>query len=336
MNYFWFTGIDISKEWFDAAIIDIENPKVIRHQQFENGKKGFRDFMKWCKTNGVKDISGLFVSMEHTGVYTVPFCEFLSSKQIGYTLVPGAQISNSLGITRGKNDRVDAQRIARYAYRNRDDIRIHTLPEKELRILKALLAFRERLIKSRHAFSVSHKEMKDFDGDSVESISPRSKELVRMLNDELKLVEKNIDAFLDGNPQIRRTFDLLLSVPGIGRQIALHMIYYTRNFVSFKCPKKFASYAGVAPFTNSSGKSRNGTSRVSHKATKKMKALLTSGVVCSMTKCAEYRIYYERQIERGKDGNSIKNVIRNKIIGRAFAVIARDSPYVNIHAYLSK
>jgi len=336
MNYFYFNGIDISKEWFDAAIIATTNPRVSKHHQFANTLKGFKAYKKWLKKNGVTDYSKLFVCMEHTGVYTIPLCEFLAHQKVTYTLVPGAEITNSIGITRGKNDKLDAKRIAKYAFKNRDEIIIHTLPKEELRELKALLSYRERVVKSRHGFKVSSKELKAFDKSSVsQSICPRSEKLIKIFTKEINQIEKDIDQFLEKHPEIKRNYELLLSVPGIGRQNALYMIYFTKNFVSFNCPKKFSSYSGIAPFRNESGKSRKSKSKVSHKANKKMKTLLTSAVVCSHPTCVEYRIYYKKQIEKGKDENSIKNVLRNKIVSRAFAVIKRNSPYVNTHAFAS-
>ncbi len=178
--------------------------------------------------------------------------------------------------------------------------------------------------------------MKAFDSNIVSSsICPRSDEMVKSLTREIRQIEKDIDQFLDNNSEIKRNYELLLSVPGIGRQNALYMIYYTKNFVSFNCPKKFSTYSGIAPFNNTSGKSRKSKSKVSHKANKKMKTLLTSAVVCSLPTCAEYRIYFKKQLAKGKDENSIKNVLRNKIVSRAFAVIKRNSPYVNTHAFAS-
>ena len=66
---------------------------------------------------------------------------------------------------------------------------------------------------------------------------------------------------------------------------------------------------------------------------KKMKALLSSAVVCSLRTCTEYQIYFEKQLKKGKNPNSVKNAIRNKIVARAFAVIKRNSEYVNTHAF---
>ena len=44
-----------------------------------------------------------------------------------FTVVSGLDIKKSLGIVRGKNDKVDAKRIANYAWEKRDKI---TLSEK--------------------------------------------------------------------------------------------------------------------------------------------------------------------------------------------------------------
>ena len=334
MNYSYFIGIDISKEWFDAAIRQPGKPRYIRHKQFANTEKGFQTLLKWLKQNGIKDFSLLSVCMEHTGVYTVPLCQFLGQKGIIYTLVPGAQIANSQGITRGKSDKLDAKRIAAYALKNREEIIIHTLPSEEIRTLKTLLAYRERLLKAKHAFLVSTKEIKAFETKVVaNTISDSSKLMIEQCNQQIKQVDKQISQCIEAHPELAKNYKLLLSVPGIGRQNALYMMVFTKNFVCFNCPKKFAAYAGIAPFKKSSGKSLNSGSKVSHKANKKMKALLSTAVANGLSSCSEYQIYYDKQLQKGKNKFSIKNVIRNKIVARAFAVIKRNSKYVNMHAF---
>ncbi|WP_224994255.1 transposase [Cesiribacter sp. SM1] len=61
------------------------------------------------------DGSDSFFCMEHTGSYTLALCCFLQDQGLYYTLVSPLHLKKSLGITRGKNDRVDAQRIAGFA-----------------------------------------------------------------------------------------------------------------------------------------------------------------------------------------------------------------------------
>lgn len=333
MDYFYFLGVDMSKEWLDAALKHSSHPKTVKHLQFDNTPGGFKKLLTWIAQNGTTDLSKLFVCLEHTGVYTVPFCEFLSQHNISYTLVPGAVIANQ-GITRGKSDKLDAKRIVNYAYKNREDIRIHTLPSQAIRVLKTLLAFRERIIKTRHGMSVSLKECKAFETAQVsQHIQLGSQKMIEQCNEQLVNIDRQIDQCLEEQPQLKDSYKLLLSVPGIGRQNALYLIVTTQNFICFNCPKKYAAYAGIAPFKNRSGKSYKGNTKVSHKANKKIKTLLSSAVVCSLRHCSEYQLYYEKQLEKGKNENSIKNVIRNKIVARAFAVIKRGTAYVDVHSF---
>ena len=48
-----------------------------------------------------------------------------------------------------------------------------------------------------------------------------------------------------------------------------------------------------------------------------------------------HNIYNERRLEMGKSKMSTINIIRNKLVARAFAVIARGTPYVNTMGYFS-
>jgi len=334
LMFSFFIGIDISKEWFYVAIRYKDFPNTIKHIQCTNDKAGFKKFLTFCKQQKITDFNKLFVCLEHTGIYGVPLCEFLNEQSICYTLVPGVVIATQ-GIVRGKNDKIDSKRIAKFALKNHEDLRIHTLPNEAIRVIKTLLGLRKRVMKSKHSLLVSSKEIAAFETQTVvESILEDSKSWIAEDEERLRMIDEKIDAVLKENSALQQNYDLLLSVPGIGRQNALHMLVFTKNFVSFICPKKFATFSGIAPFQSSSGKSIHSRTRVSQKANKKMKALLTGAVNSSIRTCAEYQQYFQKQLERGKNEYSIKNVIRNKIVSRAFAVIKRGTPYVNTHSFM--
>ena len=334
MNYSFFIGMDISKLWFDVALLSTATPRTTQQQQFDNTLQGFEQMLQWLIAQGVSSFDQVFFCLEHTGVYSIPLSRFLSEQKLAYTLVAGNEIKQSSGITRGKNDQVDAKRIAQYAYKNRDFIRIHTLPLDAIRQLKAMLAYRERLLKAKQALQVAAKELKAFETSQVvDSIATQSQQMVQQIHQQVLDIDKALRNFVKTQPQLKANYDLLLSVPGIGEQNALYLIVVTQNFVAFDCPKKFAAYAGVAPYCSKSGTSIRSASKVSPQANKKIKALMSSAVVCSLPKCAEYKAYFDRQIQRGKNPFSVKNALRNKIIHRAFAVIKRQTPYVDTHAY---
>lgn len=335
MNYSYYIGNDISKEWFDVALLNIQTPRQTEHKQFENSEKGFKKMMIWLRKKGIL-LTQAFFCLEHTGVYSIPYCRFLSKQGACYSLVPGSEITASMGISRGKNDRIDAKRIAQYAYKNKDFMRIHTLPTEAIRKIKALLSYRSRLLKAKHSFKVSAKELRAHETAEVaDDIYENSQQIIENIDDQIEQLEKAIDQFIEQHKELKRVYELLLSVPGIGPQTALYMIVITQNFVCFDCSKKFATYSGIAPFRSDSGKSIKSRSKISHKANKKMKTLLSSAVANSLRKCPEYRLYFERQLKKGKNENSIKNALRNKIVSRAFAVVKRNSPYEDRHTFAS-
>ena len=116
----------------------------------------------------------------------------------------------------------------------------------------------------------------------------------------------------------------------IGKQTAANLIATTNAFTSFKNWRKFACYCGIAPFEYSSGSSIRKKTRISHLADKKMKSLLNMAALTAKKPDAELKDYYDKKVKEGKNKMSVLNAIRCKIVSRAFAVIERNNPFVNI------
>ncbi|MFI5132002.1 MAG: transposase [Chitinophagales bacterium] len=103
----------------------------------------------------------------------------------------------------------------------------------------------------------------------------------------------------------------------------------TKNFTRFTNGKKFSCYCGSAPFEHSSGTSIKKRTRISHLADKSMKTLLTQAAKTAIQHDKELKQYYQRRTDMGKSKRSTMNVVRNKLIHRMFAVIKRQTPYIN-------
>ncbi len=113
------------------------------------------------------------------------------------------------------------------------------------------------------------------------------------------------------------------------------MIVLSNGFLSFKNSRKFATYAGIAPFPYESGTSIKGKTKVSHLANKKIKTLLSSCATSAIRCNPEMKAYYNRKLEEGKHKMSIINAVRNKILSRIFAVVNRGTPYINTYKFAS-
>ena len=129
-----------------------------------------------------------------------------------------------------------------------------------------------------------------------------------------------------------RNYSLVTSVRGVGKILGWYLIAFTDNFTSFPDARSFACFAGTAPFANSSGLIR-GRSKVHPYANKQIKSLLNMAAMSAIQIKGEYREYYNKRLVIGKNKMSTVNIIRNKILFRAFAVVKRGTPYVDLYRF---
>ena len=322
-------GIDVSK-----LTIDVVVHKSKSYRQFENTNKGFATLCKWALSQSKVDAKKLLFVFEHTGLYSHQLAVYLSKKEFSFSIVPGLEIKRSLGIARGKDDKIDATKIARYGYRLKDEIEPTTLLTEELQNLKSLLTLRDRMVKQRAGYKVSLKEMKRVlkMKDNVILFTTQEK-IITSFNKQIDKIEKQMDEIVHSNKELKNQCYLMTSIIGIGRQTALYMIVNTAAFTKFRNSRCFASYCGIAPFPNSSGTSIRGKTKVSSLANRKMKSLLDLAAKSAIQYNSEMKLYYNKRLEQGKSKMSTINIIRNKLLSRIFAVVRRGTPYVDTMSY---
>ena len=144
----FYVGIDVSKPYFDASIMKVFNHKKedLQTEQFANNKEGLLLFKKWYKAVGVKTFDQLFVVIENTGVYHRSIWQFCSDQNIGLHIGNAAHIKWSLGITRGKNDKIDSIRLCNYAFKNHDELQATAALNPVFIQLKDLMTARTKLL----------------------------------------------------------------------------------------------------------------------------------------------------------------------------------------------
>lgn len=322
-------GIDIGKEMNEARIHSSQ--KVM---SFENKAKGFKKLVNWVSKETAANKQNILFAFEHTGLYSFPLAQFLTEIKQPFVLIPGLEIKRSLGISRGKNDKIDAKRIARYAYEKRESIDPYELPQEEIILLKRLLSLRERLVKQRSGYMASIGEYKRFlKRENNVTLFEIQEKIIKELDIHICKVEKEMEKLIKSNDKLKKMYDMITSVKGAGKQIALYIIAYTNGFLLFKTWRKFASYCGVAPFPNSSGTSIRGRTKVSNLANKRIKTVLDLCAKSAIQYNMEMKLYYNKRVQQGKSKMGTINIIRNKLLARIFAVVQRGTPYVNTLGY---
>ena len=325
MKEFLVVGVDVAK-----ASLDLCSKPGGETMHIGNNQPGFKNWyreMKKMMGMGTKVI----VVMEHTGSYSARFERFLTSKSIGYCKIPALQIKRSIGMTRGKNDKIDAIRIAEYGWLRKDQLNPDEPGNENMERLKSLLSLRSKIVRDRTGYKCRLKEIKTAkDYGKSDPMIRIHERIMATLTLELKSVEKQIRDLINSNTDLKQTSDLIRSIKGVGEIVAAYMICCTNNFKRFTKARKFNCYAGLAPFKYQSGTSIKGKARVSHLANKEMKSILTMAACCSIRHDTELKKYYQKRVSAGMKKMSCLNIIRAKIVSRIFAVAKRQTPFVTL------
>lgn len=329
----YFIGIDVSKKSLDLAVL--KDGSLVLEGKIENTAAALRAFLKELITGHGVHLNDLIVCMEHTGIYNAVALEVFWKKGVRICVEPALQIKQSQGMTRGKSDRVDARRIANYAYKNHQEL-VFWMPQRTVvQKMQALLSLRERLVRAKVQLEVPLRESIGFVNEAIiKELRKCTQAALDGIKKNLWSVEARIKEIISHDVPMSNQVKQITSVPGIGLITAVNMIVATGEFTRIRRSKKFACYSGVAPFEHSSGTSIKGRSRVSRLANMNLKRLLHLAAMSAIKTDNELRAFYLRKVAAGKNKMSVLNAVRNKLISRAFSCVTEERIYQKNYEYV--
>jgi|SRR5687767_5035142 len=316
-------GADLSKKNIDFASYLFKT-----HLRVENNPSGFLDLIRWIKQQKI-NLSKVMIVMENTGLYGYQLEQFLYEKHLVFAKVSALAIKRSMGLVRGKSDKQDAYRIAEYGFEKFDRLVPAKPTDKLLQRLQMLHSTRRRLVKNRAALTNAVKEYQHGYGlKKTDMVIAAQLKVIKALDQQILKLDKEMEAVMDQEKPLNQNYQLLQTITGVGKVLAAATIIKTGNFKNFTNARKFACFCGTAPFENTSGTSIRGKTQVSNLRDREMKTLLDLSAKSSIQYDKELKEYYIRRTASGKSKMSTINVVRNKILYRIFAVIKRQTPFV--------
>ncbi len=324
-QYKYFFGVDISKKTIDVTLA--KDAQLI-HRQFSNDSTGMDELMQWLRELDL-NFSNVLFCMEATGLYCFPLTQFLAGNAIDIWIEHAAQIKKASSLDRGKNDKIDSRRIAIYASKNIDRMRLWKPLSSTLEKIKHLASLRERLVETKKRLITPINEFEEV-GDVVMAklLAKTIKSSLAAIDKDLKNVEIRIISIVNEDENLKQLYKLITSVVGIGFVTAINLIVYTNGFTILRDTRKLACYCGVAPFEYSSGSSIRGKTKVHYMANKKLKCNLHMASLSAVKLDPDLKAYYERKIAEGKNKMSVLNAVKNKLLARVIAVVNRQEEYV--------
>lgn len=330
MKYKFFVGIDVSKLTFEVAALSCDNSQVITHQYFTNNATGIKGMTKFLSQTfeNYEQEDALFC-MEATGIYCNALLNFFKDTAAKIWVENAVQIKRSSGITRGKQDKVDAQRIAMYAYRNADTAKLWKPVREELDQIRNLTSLRERMVQTQKKLQSPINELEAVGEIKKARLLEKSiRKSLKAIDADIKNIEQQITDLMKQDQSLNHLFKLVSSVIGIGFVTATNLIIHTNEFKIMNDSRKLACYCGVAPFPHQSGTSIRGKTRVSHMANKKLKTNLHMAALTAVKFDIELKTYYERKVAKGKHKMSVVNAVKSKLLARVVAVVNNNQEYV--------
>lgn len=324
-----FVGCDVSKQTLDFALFERgKDYRTFEHIQVPNTTEGFQAMRKWLRSKGIK-ISDAVIAMEHTGAYSTALAEWCFKKGYTFVFLHPLDVKNACGRGRNKTDKVDSQFIADYVYTMREKLTPSAPESPTIKTLRELKNERSLIVNARTGFISQSRTMND------KAAHQRAGRIIAELNKQVKIIEKQIISVVNSDESLKKNFDLLLSIKGIGIINAVTTIVATGNFSRFQTARQYAKFCCIAPLSHQSGISVKKGNHVSKAGHNEIKATLTLAARSVIVHDAQLKAYYERKMAEGKSHGCVMNAVKFKLVCRMFAVIGRQSPYVNTEAYRS-
>lgn len=331
MTFKFFIGCDIGKSRFTYCIRTTEG--ILEQAEVENTRKGVKKWLRELKKRF--DHKTVLFGLECTGIYSYILLSCVDELRLTCCLENARNIKLSLGLQRGKNDKVDAQRISEYLIRYLDKVKIWSPKKEQVQQLQLLVAKRRQLVKAKTMLTQFDQESKRFISKSIlKPMDDCNFNSSKALNNDIQQIDQKMQQVINSDANLKRITKCATSVPGVGMQTACEFIIRTNEFKDYDNAKKIACTAGVVPFEHSSGTSVKGKNRVSQNAQKSFKTLLHMAAMAAVRHPGMFNDYFIKKVDEGKNKMSVLNAVRNKIIHCVFAVVRDNVMYDKKHQYM--
>ena len=310
-------GIDIAKLKFDVCLIK-ENGKA-KHKVFQNNRHGFEQLVAWLDSH---QVDSLHACLEATGTYGESLALFLFEAGFVVSVANPAAVRAfaNAGLSRTKNDKVDAELIARFCLAQQP--KAWMPPAAELRELQALVRRLDALVEMRVA-----EENRLSSGTSTEAVRQSLEEHIAYLVEQIKQTEQLIRRHINNHPDLKEQSDLLDSIPGIAQATAALLLAEMTNIKQYTSARQAAAYAGLVPRERRSGSSVRGRTCLSKIGNARLRKALYFPAITALRSSDFFKAWAEPLRMRGKSKMSVIGAAMRKLIHLAYGVIKTGKPF---------
>lgn len=313
-------GIDIAKLDFVAAQ---RSQTDFETQCFPMTEEGFRAFQQW-----LPQAAPLGIVFEATGPYWLPLARWLDAVEppIPYACINPRLLRKFAEASpeRSKTDVIDAALLVHFA---------ETFPPA----LKPPKSRRSRALRAlwRHHLELQtlldrardRQEKALADPELPTQLATRLQSLLDSLKAELNQVEREAQDLVQQDSQMRQTYQLLLSIPGIGPKTALTLMAEYGPQLLQANPKQLTRYAGLEPILFESGSSVRKRPRISKQGNWRLRRALYMAALVGVRWNPILKTFYERKLQQGLAKKSALVAAMRKLLHLVYGVLLHQKPF---------
>lgn len=276
-----FAGIDVSKDWLDLHLLT--SGQVARVKNTPEDCKALAARLSQSPPERIV--------VEATGGYERLLVAELCAAKLPVVVVNPRQVrdfARAIGCL-AKTDTIDAQVLAKFAAAVQPEVR--PLPDELEQKLREMLARRAQLIgmqtmeKNRLQQARSAKVRADVEAH------------LQFLKERLDEIDQDLDQRIQESPAWQEKFNLLISVPGVGPQVARTLIAELSALGS-ATRQEIAALVGVAPINRDSGQFRG--KRTTFGGRGNVRRMLYLAVLTGARWNPTIKAYYQQLLKAGK------------------------------------
>jgi transposase len=232
-------GLDIGKHRIDVCVLTESSKSFI---QVENNNKGLSQIL-----NSLKKLDVELIICEPTGGYEKNVCSFLVKSGYQVCRVNSYAFSHfARSVSLCKTDKQDSAKLAIYGQLVKPKANFSN--QQILDQLKSYQQFREDLVLS---LSCNRRRLGQA---SEKAVIAGLKRHIQFLEQEIKRIEELCDDLLQADEELNRKINILVSIPGIGRCVAIKLIAFLPELgLKEYTLSQLAAITGLAPYARDSG-----------------------------------------------------------------------------------
>ena len=312
-----FIGIDIAKKDFAVNVYRPGKEPVKAPCKYLNSQDGVGKLLDWIQSR----FNGKAVfCMEDTGSYSEIVSKTLGDQGHCVWVEHPQRIKASFGSDLGKDDELDARRIAEYAWRYRDRFRQYEPPSAESEEIRALLSVRQVVVRERVAHINELKDMKSRAFAPQKAIM-HLESMIALLEAKEREIRAEIKELLPKEGEAGQACACVMSIPGVGLLMTASLAVYTNGFQKVPEGRKLAAYMGICPRTFTSGTSVRRKPRSVGYGPDALRTLFFMACCVIKRRPGFLRSYALRKEAEGKPKMLVINATRNKLAHLICALI---------------